>query len=244
MLECNRVVKRKITILTRMLVLLMLCVCAVLLLAQAATAQNTFLIDDNGRIVVLTTFTADPAVALREAGIELGEKDTYIVNDSGITVQRVQTVAVCRGGKMLLVTTSGETVGSLISRLGLLLTGEETVSVPMNAATYDGMVITVSKGSDTERTYTTSIPFKTVYCYDPSLSAGEMVVLIAGVEGQLLCTDSVHYIDGQEVSRVQTSQTVVRQPVNQVVAVGTGNVMLVSEETDLLNTPGMIRSGG
>jgi 3D (Asp-Asp-Asp) domain-containing protein len=72
-----------------------------------------------------------------------------------------------------------------------------------------------------EETYTTLIPFETTYCYDPSLADGEEKVLTAGVDGQLLCTATVTYVDGVEVNRVVLSQNVVRQPVNAMIAVGT-----------------------
>ena len=234
MLEYNRAMKRKLTFLTRTALIAAVCICAIFLLAQAVTARNTYLIDDNGRILVHTTYATDPAKILEEAGVELSETDIYIQSEGpdgrAITIQRCQTVTVIFNGKRIETTTYGETVQSLLGRLNLSLTGKETVSVPLNSYTRDGMVIAVSKITETLQTYTESIPYETIYCYDPNLQAGLYMVLTAGKEGQLLCTANIQYSDGQEISRTQISQTVVRQPVTRVIAVGTGTPTMIAED--------------
>lgn len=65
---------------------------ALLLLSQTAFAKNTYVITDGDRIFTYTTFATDPAAVLGEAGLELGEDDTYTTQASDghsqITVQR------------------------------------------------------------------------------------------------------------------------------------------------------------
>lgn len=225
MLECNRFVKKKMTLLTRNTALLLVVVYIVLLLTQTAFAKNTYLINDGDRVLIHTTYATDPAEVLDEAGLELGKDDTYITQSglgiSEITVQRKQMVTVIYGNKTLKVSSYGETVESLLSRMKLIPTSKDVVSVPMDTATYDGMVLTISRAIEMEETYTTLIPHDTVYCYDASLEDGEEVVLTPGVDGQLLCSATVHYVDGKEVNRTIHSQAVTRQPVDEVVAIGT-----------------------
>jgi uncharacterized protein YabE (DUF348 family) len=245
MLEYNRAMKRKLTFLTRSIVVVAVCVCAVFLLAQAVTARNTYLIDDNGRILVHTTYTTDPAKILAEAGVELDDTDIYIQSEGpdgrAITIQRCQNITVICNGQRIETTTYGETVQSMLNRLNLSLTGKETLSVPLHSNTYDGMVIAVSKITETLQTYTESIPYETIYCYDPNLQAGLYMILTAGKEGQLLCTANIQYADGHEIARTQISQTVVRQPVTRIIAVGTGNPMMISEESSGSET--VVRGG-
>ena len=225
MLECNRFVKKKMSLLTRSAAVLLVIVCTVLLLSQTAFAKNTYLINDGNRVLIHTTYATDPAEVLDEAGLELGKDDTYTTQSglgmSAITVQRKQTVTVVHGSKILEVSSYGETVESLLTRMDLILTGEDVVSVPMDTATYDGLQIVISRAMETEESYTTLIPFNTVYCYDASLQEGEEVILTAGVDGQLLCTAKVSYVNGEEISRTVTSEVVTRQPVDQVIAIGT-----------------------
>lgn len=225
MLECNRFVKRKLTKLARAAYLIVPLLCIVLLLSQTVFAKSTYLINDGGRVVIHSTYATDPAAILSEAGLVLGEDDTYTTETGDgmaeITVQRKQLISVVYGSKTTTVVSYGETVESLLSRLHLQLDQDVILSEPLDAMTYDGMVLTVSKSVVAEQTYTETIPFETQYCYDPSLPEGQEVVLTAGVDGQLLCTVNVEYVNGKEVSRKVLSQDLIRQPVNAVIAIGT-----------------------
>ncbi len=225
MLECNRFVKKKMTLLKRAAAVLLVVVCIVLLLTQTAFAKNTYVINDGNRVFLHTTYATDPAEVLDEAGLELGIDDTYTTQNgfgvSEITIKRNQTITVIQGQKRMQVNSYGETVEQLLSRIGLILTADDVVSLPMNTATYNGMELTISRSVKTEETYTAAIPHETVYCYDAALNAGEQTVLTPGVDGQLLCTATVTYVDGEEINRTVTSEVVIRQPVSEVVAIGT-----------------------
>lgn len=225
MLEYNRFVGKKMTLPMRLALLLLPVVFIVLLLTQTAFAKNTYLINDGGRVVIHTTYATDPVEVLDEAGLTLNDEDTYVTQPglgvSEITIQRKQVVTILHSGKTLEVTSYGETVESLLERLSLTLTKDDHISVPMDTHTFDGMSITISRSVQMEETYTALIPFETTYCYDPSLAEGEEKVLTAGVEGQILCTAQVTYLDGVEANRIILSENVVRQPVNEVIAVGT-----------------------
>ena len=225
MIEFNRFVGKKVTLPMRIALLLLPLVCIVLLLTQTAFAKNTYLINDGGRVVIHTTYATDPAEVLDEAGLVLNADDMFVTQPglgvSEITIQRKQIITILHAGQTLEVTSYGETVESLLERLSLILTPEDQVSVALNTRTYDGMAITISRSVQMEESYTTLIPFETTYCYDPSLAEGEQKVLTVGVDGQMLCTATVTYLDGVEVNRIILSQDVVHQPVNAVIAVGT-----------------------
>ena len=211
--------------LRRILALVLVIVCAVVLLAQTAAAKNTYLINDGERVLIHTTYATDPAEILNEAGLELGEDDTYITQNGQeypeITVQRRQIITVVHGNKTIEVSSYGETVKSLLQRLDLILAKEDVVSVPMETVTYDGMTVSIYRAVEQEETYTKPIPHETVYCYDATLPEGEEKVLTVGVDGQVMCTASVYYVDGKEISRTVKSEVVVRQPVSKVIAIGT-----------------------
>lgn len=225
MLECNLYVGKRITAFTRAAVLLLPIACIVLLLTQTAFAKNTYLINDGGRVVIHTTYATDPAEVLDEAGLELGRDDTYTTQEglgmSEITIRRSQTVNIEYGGQALRAVSYGETVESLLTRLGLELDEDDVVSAALSAATYDGMTVTVSRSVTTEEVYTVSAPYNTEYCYDASLTEGERVVLTQGSEGQIRYTASVHYVNGEEVSRTVLSRTVISEPVDALIAIGT-----------------------
>ena len=196
-----------------------------LLMSQTVLAQNTYVITDGDRVVVHTSSATDPAAVLTEAGLALGEDDTYTTQSgigmSEITIQRSQLVTVNYRGEIFEVSSTEETVDELLKHLDID-TEDMTVSVPLNAQTYDGMQIEISRTVRSTETYTASIPFQVTYCSDTSIPAGSEVVISEGADGQMLCTADVVYVDGKEVSRTVLEQTVVKQPINSLIAVGTG----------------------
>lgn len=198
---------------------------AVLLLSLTVFAKNTYYINDGDRVLVHMTYATDPAEILVEAGVELDNGDTYITQTvpgaSEITVQRRQTVTIIRGGVTTRVYSYGETLEALFKRLNMELTSQDVISLPLNTMTRHGMTVTIGKGETVRENYVAQLPFETVYCQDPTLAAGEEVVLISGVNGLAACTDLVSYVDGKEVSRTELSRTVTHQPVNALIAVGT-----------------------
>ena len=198
-----------------------------LLLSQTAFAQNTYVITDGDRILLHTSSATDPAAILDEAGLELGADDTYTtqagIGVSEITVQRSQTVTINNCGQILRVSSRDETVGDLLDRLGISHDGNTSLSVSLDAVTFDRMEIKISRTLRVEEVFTTSIPYEVTYCYDPSVPKGVETVLTKGQDGQVLCTAEVVYTNGQETGRTVVKETVTKQPVNAVISVGTGS---------------------
>lgn len=193
----------------------------------APVAQaKTYHITDGDRVITYTTFATDPAEILDRAGMDLRETDAYVTepteNGESITVHRSQEVTVHYHGMPMTATTFGETAGELLQRLNLELSGEDMVSHGMEEETYDGMQLRVDRVVTLPETYTAAIPHEVYRCSDPTVPAGLEDVLTAGVDGELLCTADVTYINGEEAVRKIRSERVVRAPVAEVIGVGTG----------------------
>lgn len=94
MQESKRSKTNRKTMLPRSIALIVPLVCTLLLLSQTVEAQNTYVITDGTRVLVHTTHATDPEAVLGEAGLELGEDDTYTTQHnqgvSEITVTRAQ----------------------------------------------------------------------------------------------------------------------------------------------------------
>ena len=208
------------------LAMVMVAACLVGTLSQTARAENTFVITDGDAVKVHTTTATDPEQVLAEAGFSLADEDYYTTAQgdgvSEINVQRLQSITVYNGSETLPATSYGEPLGELLTRLGITIDENVVVSVPVDTVTYNGMQVRInSLGESTER-YTVEVPFETVYCDDPTLALGEEKVLVAGVPGQAIRTSAVTYVNGVEDSRTTLEETVTLEPVDQVVAVGTG----------------------
>ncbi len=221
----DHVTKRK-SVFVRMAVVVIPLIMLLLLLSQTAFARNTYVITDGNRVMVHTTFVTDPAAVLNEAGLTLGEDDTYTTRKgngvSEIAVQRQHTVSIDHAGRQIQANTNGETVAALLERLDIPVDQYTTVSAPLDAVTCNGMKLKVSQAVRQEEVYTTALHHDTVYCNDDSIPAGTTQVLTQGSDGQLRCKASVEYVDGSETSRTILDQTVIQQPVTEVVAIGTG----------------------
>ncbi len=195
------------------------------LLTQTAFAK-TYVITDGERVVTYTTFATDPAEVLGQAGLELSEYDTYttqrVEGAEAITIRRAQDITIEYHGQTMTATSYGETVGELLSRLNLDVSGEDVVSHGMEEVTRDDMVLRVSEVVTVRETYTVTVPHETNYCNDASVPAGTEEVLIKGVDGELLCTADVSYVNGEEVSREVLSEDVTLAPVTELVGRGTG----------------------
>ena len=218
-------------------VMLPLLILAVLL-SQPAFAQTTYVITDGSRVLVHTTTVTDPETVLDEAGLTLGADDTYTIQASyGVVeynVRRSQRIWIDYYGEEMEVTSSGETVEELLNRLNLSWGPEDTISLPLNTETYDGMELAVAKVVKEEQTYTEVLAHDTVICSDPSLAADSELVLTEGIDGEVTCTAAVVYVNGVETERTVLSETVTRQPVDEVIAVGSAQD---SELTEAMALP-------
>lgn len=74
-------------------------------------------------------------------------------------------------------------------------------------------------------TKTESIAFQTVRQDDPTLEKGKEVVAQNGVNGTRTITYTVTYTDGKETGRTVASDKVTKEPVNQIIKVGTKEVV-------------------
>lgn len=211
----------------RITAMALILVCMTATLSQTVFAKkNTYVITDGDQVKVYHSYATDPAEVLTQAGIELSADDVYTTQPgdgvSEITVQRAQVITVDNCGEVITATSYGETLEDLLNRMGISAHGNYTVSMAMDTETFDGMAVKVQHIAQTEESYTVDIAYETVYCYDPSLPAGKQEVIVTGALGQMQCKATVGYVNFKEQSRTVLEETVIRQPVTQIVLVGTG----------------------
>ena len=231
----SRVLRRKVFLIRLYIVLLsLILVLALLALISQAALAKTYVVTDGDRVVTYTAFTEDPQEVLTQLGLSLNQDDTYttqaVEGAAAITVRRAQKITVHYHGQTTLVTGFGETAGELLSRLGLEVTGEDVVSHGLEEETYDGMELRVDRPEILRQVYTAAIPHPVSRCSDPTLPAGTEAVLTPGSDGEMRCTAEITYLGGQEAGRQVLSETVTRQPVAEIIAVGTGSAPAVSEK--------------
>lgn len=198
---------------------------ALSLLIQTVSAK-TYVITDGDRVVTYTSFATDPDEVLGQMGLSLGEGDSYtteaVEGGSAITIRRTRDVTIQYHGQTMLASGSGETVGELLSRLNLGITGEDVVSCGLDEPTFQGMEIRIDREITREEVYTKVIPHEVRRCRDASLPESVEDVLIQGVDGDMQCVSTVTYRNGEEIQRKVRCETVLRAPVTEIVGVGVG----------------------
>ena len=204
------------------------------LLAQRVFA-TTYVINDGDRVVTYTSFATDPAEVLGRAGVPLEEYDTYTAEAadgaSTITVNRAQRVTVHYHGEAMVVSCLDETVGELLQRMGVELTEEDVLSHHLEEEIWGGMELRIDRIVTRRETFAAAVPHEVQYCTDAALPLGREAVRTPGQDGELLRTADVTYVNGMQTHRSILSETMLRMPVAEIVAVGSAD--LPEEETAL-----------
>ena len=198
------------------------------LLAVTVFAETTYVIHDGERQIIHKTDATEPAEVLEEAGLELNAHDVYATTESSflsstITVRRAVEITINHYGTVINeVAYEDETLADALDRLHLTWNEGDTLSQSLDTQVFDGLNLAISTVVVEEQTYTTAIPYETVYVDDDDMEKGATKVRTEGVEGELVCTAAVTYINGMETAREILTEEVATEAVNEVVAVGTG----------------------
>jgi len=189
-----------------------------------AFAQNKYVITDGDNVIVCMSSSNDPEVVIEEAGLQLGESDTYTTqkNDgiSEIHINRIQMITVQEGDDTYVVGSYGGTVADVLASLDIELQETDILSCAPDARTYDGMTIQLTRTKHQILEYEETIPHKVSRYEDASLAPGEEKVLVEGVDGQVLIQAKIIYKNGVEVSREILSEQILSQPVDGIVLHG------------------------
>ena len=160
-------------------------------------------------VSVMTLILAASVVALLSQNVKVRACEN--VTDS---------ITVHYRGQTMKTSGNGETAGELLDRLGLELSGEDMVSCGLDTVTYDGMVITVDRVVTRQERTAAAIPHGIQRCTDETLPEGTEQVLLEGSDGEVLRTAEVTYRNGVESHRTLLSETVTKQPVSEIIGVG------------------------
>ena len=159
---------------------------------------------------------------------ELGLRDPQVSVSRSAAVGRdvlrlstLKQVHVAIDGATQDLATTGLTVREALQQAGVVLGDHDVVSVPLDAAVVDGLVILVTRVQTVIGSQAVTVPFQVVRQDDASLLRGREVVATRGQEGQQVVTYEAYLVDGVEIGRTVLAQSVLAAPVDQVVRVGT-----------------------
>ena len=148
-----------------------------------------------------------------------------------LRLSTVKDVHLVADGTAHDLSTAASTVREVMVEAGVVLGEHDQISVPLDTAAVDGLVVLVTRVTATTRSEATTQPFETVREDDPQLTKGKEVVAVEGREGSRVITFIAYEVGGTEVGRTVLAESQLSEPVNRVVRVGT------SVAPDLSSTP-------
>ena len=165
---------------------------------------------------------------LEQEKITLGEKqhvnyalDEYLTDGMEIKVSYSFSIEVQCDGKTYSQDMEAETVGDVLKELNITPGKDDRVTPAVTEAVTEGMKIVVNRVTFDTVVETEETEYETVYEDDSSMAKGQEEVSVKGENGQKEVTYKVTYVDGVEESREVVSETVTKEPVHNVVKVGT-----------------------
>ncbi len=132
---------------------------------------------------------------------------------------RPASVTVVADGQRRTIYTRAATVGEALAQAGIALGDLDRVSPPETARITSGMVITVTRITQTLEVQEIPIPFPRQILKDARLAPGETRLIRRGEPGMERVTFRVTWADGQPVERQEIHRERLRDPAPEIVAV-------------------------
>ncbi|MFG2751926.1 ubiquitin-like domain-containing protein [Streptomyces xanthophaeus] len=183
-------------------------------------------VDGQQRQVWTTARTVDGALrqfGVRAEGAYLSAPRTAPVPRAGLvlSVRTERSVTFMADGHERTIRTNAATVGEALGQAGITLQGQDSTSVPPGSFPRDGQTVTVLRITGTREVREERIPYATERVKDDGLFAGTEVVERAGRPGARRVTYSLRTVNGVRQQPRRVAEETVREPVTQLVKVGT-----------------------
>ncbi|GGR89614.1 hypothetical protein Snoj_62970 [Streptomyces nojiriensis] len=183
-------------------------------------------LDGQQRQVWTTARTVEGALrqfGIRAEGAYLSAPRTAPVPRAGLalSVRTERSVTFMADGRERTIRTNAATVQEALDQAGITLQDQDTTSVPPTDFPRDGQTVTVLRITGTREVREERIPYETEKVDDPELFAGTEVVERAGRPGARRVTYSLRTVNGVRQTPRPIADEVVREPVTQLVKVGT-----------------------
>ncbi|WP_254711770.1 resuscitation-promoting factor, partial [Streptomyces sp. TRM64462] len=183
-------------------------------------------LDGRSRRLWTTARTVDEALrelGVRAEGAHLSVSRSSAISREGLAlaVRTERTVTFLADGRERTVRTNAATVADALAQAGITLHGDDTTSVPLTAFPRDGDTVTVLRITGGRETRVETLPYDVRRVDDPTLFKGTEVVTRQGRQGLRRVTYELRSVNGVKQKPRKTGEETVREPVTQIVKVGT-----------------------
>ena len=165
---------------------------------------------------------------LAQEGIELSsnmsmnvKEEDALKDNMDILIESSYGVTIKHDGKEETLSAGPGTVKDFLEASSITLGEDDTVTPSLDTEIAEGIEIVVERVTFEEVSEVEAIPFEVIRQNNDSMAQGTEAVAVAGVNGEKSITYKVKKVDGEEVEREVLKEEVTKQPVNQVINVGT-----------------------
>lgn len=188
--------------------------------------EVTVITDGKSQVVFMTGGTV--ADALEEAKVRLGENDACnydleepLFDKMNLRVSRVVKITVTADGSTQEYRVPTLRVQSALGRCGIKLGEDDRLNVKRTDMVKDGMAITIQRVRVEEETEIEELKYDTRYEFSDTMYAGEEEVQTPGERGLKEKVYRLTYVEGVLESQELVSETVTKEPVQEIVLTGT-----------------------
>lgn len=166
---------------------------------------------------------------LAENNIETGEfdklsmlPDDELYDGARLIIRKGRNFTLSVDGNVEIITTTKKTVREAFEEAGVSVDISDRVEPSLDAEVLEDMYVNVFRVAERVITVDKEIPFSSKEVSDSSLKKGSTKVKTKGQNGLKRVVYNITTENGIEVKRELISETTVKKPVTQIVAVGTG----------------------
>lgn len=195
------------------------------------STRKTITVSIDGKEQKITTFSSNYKSALSNNNITVGPKDkaipsldSKVKNGAKLSIKKALNVNVNVNGTQLTIQSAEDSVQKMLEKEGIGLQEFDKVSPSKDAALKDGLKVEVVRVAVKEVKEVKTIDYTTVVKKDEDMDQGSKKTLQEGQPGEKETVSKIVYENGKEISRKVVSETIKKQPVQKVVAMGTLSV--------------------
>lgn len=184
-------------------------------------------VDGQPETMWTTALTLDEALAersIREESRMSASRNASIGRDGlSVEIETAKKITIVIGGESSELITPAETVGEALAEANVTLGPEDRVEPALETPVAEDLTVAVHKVETKETTKDVEIPFKTVRKDSATLPKGTEKVETKGVPGKAVEVWVEKFQAGQSISNEKTSTRVEKEPIDEVILVGTAS---------------------
>ena len=190
--------------------------------------QNFVTVTADSHVYNVNTFKKTTVEVLSEIGLKLNDADlvkptvsSEVFDGMEISVIRAFPVTVSVGGQETKVITTPDTVSEVLKRAGVSVNDGDKVSPSLNDIVQDPTKVEIIRVTTKELEEIHEIPYSVVREDDENMARGLRRITQQGEPGKESVLTRITYENGKEVSREIVDKEVIKEPREQLVAMGT-----------------------